>query len=406
MDLLVPNNIVALYGVHNKRFVRMHGDRELHNGMGTSEKMEFQQLPPWPEFEFIVEAGHDGEIALRNIKHGRYLRMGDRTEISASGEKKAWESFRIASSDGDTVTIYSTHHQRFMRVNPCPYRNGGVDASDTCRDGVLPPHWQWEKFRIFQVGSVTDRAELPGEGASMGDMDVFVTGAGCQEVNGRYSFCGVYGDHPTWKQQGGRQFQLWRCSSAWQWRIGFERDYWYVSHSASAFQPVWAPSIGDHHLGAIAPGPRVDLVARMKKDICTDISSQKQAVRVFPDFSYKCEQVEGDKRVVRIPCPGVTEDDITIVEGPNRAIVTMTRHESSGLPALCREIRVVVDEQDGLFEMETGSEQLAYGVLSFRFFKNQPRRMFVSRTANSTISSGSSEYERLNMSPPPTSPDS
>mmetsp|Transcript_6254 Transcript_6254/g.8224 ORF Transcript_6254/g.8224 Transcript_6254/m.8224 type:complete len:624 (-) Transcript_6254:590-2461(-) len=159
-----PGNVIALHSCAHRRFLRMEkGGRRQHwhvNGNGGPKDAEY--LPSNWDTELFTVVGcntgdHDygGEIALRNHKHGRFMRVcgtsvdGDGCDSSKMDKKEMLpddcisERFMIVDAGGGSVAIQSARHDCFIRMD----QKGAVKAVTSSGQRVH----EWERFTVVRM---------------------------------------------------------------------------------------------------------------------------------------------------------------------------------------------------------------------------------------------------------------
>ena len=162
---------VALYGCACQRFVQMRPD-------GTVGSLDDAACSPgnlevwrtWERF-LVVDAGN-GEVALHNALHNRFIRVWEGAVEAHGGPMDAdklpggWESerFTIVDAGNGKWALHNAHHYRFIRMHGAQKE---VDAGGGPRDrNRLPPEADWASERFLLVPHPLADAAAGGARAS------------------------------------------------------------------------------------------------------------------------------------------------------------------------------------------------------------------------------------------------
>eukprot|EP00439_Symbiodinium_sp_Y106_P073415 s810_g13.t2 len=146
---LTPGSTIALQGQTHRRFLRMNSQSDM-DASGPRDDFPFEWT--WERFT-VVDAGN-GEIALHNTWHNRFVRMNtdgmDASAVKAASDLPAgwsWERFTVVYGGNGTIALHSRIHNRFVEVSDLgvAFRSITKDASD------LPAAMIFARFRVLQV---------------------------------------------------------------------------------------------------------------------------------------------------------------------------------------------------------------------------------------------------------------
>ncbi|CAE7751695.1 unnamed protein product [Symbiodinium sp. CCMP2456] len=108
----------------------------------------------WERFT-VVDAGN-GEIALHNTLHNRFVRMNQAAaDLPAEW---SWERFTVVYAGNGTIALHNRAHNRFVAVSDqgVAFRSITKDASD------LPAAMIFERFRVLQVKPFLEPGSVVG----------------------------------------------------------------------------------------------------------------------------------------------------------------------------------------------------------------------------------------------------
>ncbi|CAE7886089.1 unnamed protein product [Symbiodinium microadriaticum] len=194
---LRPGSVIALHCTHNKRYLSMGGD----NIYGYPGERPDGIKDWWAHQRFTVVDAGNGQIALHNAHHNRFLKSfgsglsphknwnelphnwgGEKWnvvdagngQIALQGSSKVflkvdngggagfthpidhlpahytWERFTVVAAEvklvpGSTVALYNTHHRKFIAMRKDHLEPGGYREG-----GDLPEEWTHERFTVIQ----------------------------------------------------------------------------------------------------------------------------------------------------------------------------------------------------------------------------------------------------------------
>jgi hypothetical protein len=157
-SLLKVGSTVALWNPAHKRYIRMPDGDKLDKSPddANSKNMKLPDGWNWERFE-VVDAGN-GEIALYNKAHNRFVRMpaGDKLDKSPdpgkSGKLKDgwnWERFKVVDGGNGEIALFNKAHNRYIRMPD----GANLDKSpDPGESGALKSGWNWERFKVVDGG--------------------------------------------------------------------------------------------------------------------------------------------------------------------------------------------------------------------------------------------------------------
>ena len=152
----LPGSVVALRNAYHRRFVNLHP----HDMHFSEEKDANFDMPDWWTFErfTVVDAGN-GQIALHNALHNRYVKMGPNGDMTVSPVRNLhdpfphdWfsERFTVLSAhdifDG-VIGLHNSAHGRMLRMTALT-----VDAFPVAAQDFTSGLFQ-ESFRIVLAGA-------------------------------------------------------------------------------------------------------------------------------------------------------------------------------------------------------------------------------------------------------------
>ena len=159
--------VIALWSPTHQRFMRMSSETTWIDRSDVSTDATLPHDWVWERFR-VINAGQ--EIALWNPTHQRFVRMGngqvegssltwlDRSDVSTDASLPshwAWEKFRVIDVGEGNVALWNPTHQRFVRMGNGTLGSSWtwLDMSTVRTDASLPSHWAWEKFRVVDAES-------------------------------------------------------------------------------------------------------------------------------------------------------------------------------------------------------------------------------------------------------------
>eukprot|EP00439_Symbiodinium_sp_Y106_P072900 s810_g13.t1 len=157
---LTPGSTIALQGQTHRRFLRMNSQSDM-DASGPRDDFPFEWT--WERFT-VVDAGN-GEIALHNTWHNRFVRMNtdgmDASAVKAASDLPAgwsWERFTVVYGGNGTIALHSRIHNRFVEVSDLgvAFRSITKDASD------LPAAMIFARFRVLQVKPFLEPGSVVG----------------------------------------------------------------------------------------------------------------------------------------------------------------------------------------------------------------------------------------------------
>jgi len=155
--LLRHGQIIALYSLTHKRFVRMNNKGR----MDTSQVWHNSNVihGKWTWERFKVVNGGNGLIGLYSLVHKRFVRMNNKAGMDTSQRinnshvihgKWTWERFKVVDGGRGTIGFYSMVHKRFIRMN----NKAGMDTSQKINNHyVIHGKWTWERFKVLHLNS-------------------------------------------------------------------------------------------------------------------------------------------------------------------------------------------------------------------------------------------------------------
>ncbi|CAE7388839.1 unnamed protein product, partial [Symbiodinium microadriaticum] len=152
------NGEIALHNTFHNRFVRMNQE-----GMDASDlKAAADLLPEWSWERFTVVYGGNGTIALHSRVHNRFVAVSDQGVAFSSITKDAsdlpaamiFERFRVLQvkpflEPGSVVALHCARWNRFLRMND----KADMDSSDHKAADQMPWGWSWERFTVVDAGN-------------------------------------------------------------------------------------------------------------------------------------------------------------------------------------------------------------------------------------------------------------
>ncbi|CAE7868826.1 unnamed protein product, partial [Symbiodinium necroappetens] len=194
---LRPGSVIALHCTHNNRYLSMGGD----NIYGSPGERPDGIKDWWTHQRFTVVDAGNGQIALHNALHNRFLKSfgsgvsphknwnelphnwgGEKWnvvdagngQIALQGSSKVflkvdngggagfthpidhlpahytWERFTVVAAEvklvpGSTVALYNTHHRKFIAMRKDHLEPGGYREG-----GDMPEEWTHERFTVIQ----------------------------------------------------------------------------------------------------------------------------------------------------------------------------------------------------------------------------------------------------------------
>lgn len=147
---LQPGATIMLYNAFWKKFTRMSEtgmDTNTESGLGP---YDFKSGWPWEQFT-VVDAG-SGQVALWSSSHNRFMRMNAGAgimdyssvkDINALPSNWSWERFTEKDAGNGEIALHNTVHNRFVRTN-----NAIMDVSSTKNLNDLPSSWTYERYRV------------------------------------------------------------------------------------------------------------------------------------------------------------------------------------------------------------------------------------------------------------------
>eukprot|EP00439_Symbiodinium_sp_Y106_P049218 s639_g6.t1 len=159
--LFKPGNIVALWNIAHKKYMRMHhGDVDV--GFVHHHPTHFHHGWHWEQF-IVVDAGN-GEIALWNWAFRRFVTMEAQPHAHLSGGVKSseprsmddlpdqwiYERFQVLPLEHGVIALYNAHHNRFLRMTDQP-GTAGIDSSTPMTPQAMPAGWTWERWQVIDI---------------------------------------------------------------------------------------------------------------------------------------------------------------------------------------------------------------------------------------------------------------
>ncbi|CAE7037123.1 unnamed protein product [Symbiodinium sp. CCMP2592] len=149
------NGEIALHNTFHNRFVRMSSTGMDTSGFGAADELPADSI--WERFT-VVDVG-DGSIALHSGVHNRFISLSDDGRVGVSETKNAsdlpahLERFRLVKvkpylEPGSTVALHCAHWNRFLRMNWVP----DMDGSPEMNADALPSGWTWSYYTVVDAG--------------------------------------------------------------------------------------------------------------------------------------------------------------------------------------------------------------------------------------------------------------
>lgn len=150
-------SVIALHSPAQNRFIRiMNMQVEAHGGPMNFDALPVSGSDRWSSELFIVVYAGNGEIALYNKWHRRFICMDNEEVMSSciplgindlSPDSQA-ERFTIVHAGDGLIALYSRSAMRFVRMDS----NGIVDSKGGTRAmHALPKGWGFERFAVREL---------------------------------------------------------------------------------------------------------------------------------------------------------------------------------------------------------------------------------------------------------------
>ena len=149
---LMSNRPKRRRSAHN-RFLRINGANNRADG---SAPCGAHQLPPdWAWERFLVVDAGNGQIALHNRSHNRFLRGTDTGDVDGSSpcdafalpREWAWERWSVVDAGNGQIALYNRALGKFLRIKD----NIDADLGSPCGEFNLPRDWAWERFTVTRA---------------------------------------------------------------------------------------------------------------------------------------------------------------------------------------------------------------------------------------------------------------
>ena len=143
-----PGSVIGLYSPHCRRFLQINGDGK---SLGVTGEMKGHGFPDWWTWQqFTVVDAWNGQIALHNAIHNRFVGIGGVSPVRNAHELPSdWgsERFTVVDVGNGEIAFYNEHHNRFLNMAG----HGAGFSHHPPHPPKLPTDWKSERFRVVRA---------------------------------------------------------------------------------------------------------------------------------------------------------------------------------------------------------------------------------------------------------------